>query len=227
VVSKQSNPTHFRHISDTFGCKLLKSSMRPLGPPYTSQSARCLGTHPSCKSSESDLKKTQKRVFWVVFTLCLEIFGCFPEHEVWRHRTGTQRLTNRLRHFLYYDLGVKERRARIGWVGPAAHIRLWKKQPPKHQKVALRAMHGRGAHLTRRRGQANTQSRRGGDYVADGTRGGVSACEGCGVVEGGPCYSGHPCEEGFQGSRVTVTLRGHLGILNGGRVGAGREVTTL
>jgi len=179
-------------------------------------------------------EKTQKRFFWVGFTLFLKIFGCFLGHEVQllghevqRHRTGTQRLTNRLRHFHYYDLGVKERRARIGCVRPAAHIRLWKKQPPKHQKVALRAMHGLGAHLTRRRGQATTQSRRGGDYVADETRGGVSTCEGRGVVEGGPCYSGHPYARKAFESRVTVTLRGHLGILNGGRVGAGREVTTI
>jgi len=183
VVSNKSNPADFRQISDTSGCKLLKSSMRPLTPPRTSQSARCLGTHPSCKSSESNLKKTQKRFFWVGFTLFSKIFGCFLGHEVRRHRTGTQRLTNRLRHFHYYDLGVKERRARIGCLRPAAHIRLWKKQPPKHQKVALRAMHGRSAHLTRRRGQATTQSRRGGDYVADETRGVVSTCEGCGVEE--------------------------------------------
>jgi hypothetical protein len=77
--------------------------------------------------------------------------------------------------------------------------------------------------LTRRRRQATTQSRCGGEYVADGTRGGESACGGCGVVERGPCYSGHQARNACKGR---VMLQGHLGILNGGRVGAGREVTT-
>ena len=125
MVSNQSNSTHFRHISDTFGCKLLEYSMRPFTPPHTSQCARCLGTLLSCKSWETNLKKTQKRAFWVVFTYFMDSFGWFPEHEVRRLGTGTQRLTNRLPHCLYYDLSVKERRARSGWVGPAAHIRLW------------------------------------------------------------------------------------------------------
>ena len=196
-------------------------------PAHEPISALPRHTPVSCRSSETNLKKTQKRVPWVIFTLFLERFWCFLEHEVRRHRIGTQRLTNRLRHFLYYDLGVKERRARIGWVGPAAHIRLEKNVVPNRVKTQDCADARVEGHLTRRRGQATTHSRCGGDYVAAETREGESACGGCGVVEGGPCCSGHLGEECFQGSRVTVTLQGHLGILNGGRIGAGREVTTL